>query len=55
MVFKFWIGITSSLVVDFRGVGIINLLLEKGVYINGFCQSYIEKQGRQCNVYCSRL
>jgi len=55
MVFEFWIGITSSLVVDFRGVGIISLLLEKEVYINEFCQSYLEKQGRQCNVYCSRL
>jgi len=53
--FEFWIGITNSLVVDFSGVRIINLLLEKWVYINRFCQSDIEKQGRQCNVYCSRL
>jgi len=45
MVFEFWIGITSSLVVDFRGVGIISLLLEKEVYINDFVSHILKNKG----------
>jgi len=43
--FEFWIGITNSLVVDFSGVRIINLLLENGCISIDFVSQILKNKG----------